>query len=497
MFHPVLRYQGSRVALPALGDPRVFGKFVLALVGLALLVGVIAGAIDHNHALIAGPMLLGFGPVTAVDLREQALAKFLEAKALIDADSGEVKAENLEQFNALMTEAKAIDAQAGKAQTADDNVGTLRERLEYYTGKATGTPMRFQATSLDPNSHLSLGAQFTNSDAYKRLVASGALNSPDSRFRSDPVIIGAPKGFGAATSDVIHTESGGSAGPAALRIPGIKGYGAPPLQVRDLFPNETANSGDSVQYAAQTGFDKASGLAVKQSNAVNDATGVKKQSSVKWELQTAFFEWIATWIATTRQTLADVDQVRSFIDNQGRLMLAIEEEDQLINGNGTRPNISGILDQGSLQTLDLTGEDNLDGLRVARRLVKSGVSRLTADFVIVNPIDSEGVDLLKDDFGQYRGGNPIGNFTFDQPIWRMRRVESEAVAEGTAIVGSGAGATVYQRDPIQVLTADQHADFFVRNLVVLLFEERLGFPIYFPTAFVEVTLGDWPDAIGS
>jgi hypothetical protein len=61
--------------------------------------------------------------------------------------------------------------------------------------------------------------------------------------------------------------------------------------------------------------------------------------------------------------------------------------------------------------------------------------------VILNPIDSEGFDLLKNDIGIYRGGNPIGNFTIEQPIWRLRRVESEAVDEGTAIVGAAAAAT--------------------------------------------------------
>jgi hypothetical protein len=47
---------------------------------------------------------------------------------------------------------------------------------------------------------------------------------------------------------------------------------------------------------------------------------------------------------------------------------------------------------------------------------------------------------------------------------------------GKALVGARAGATVFERQPITVLTADQHSDFFVRNLVVILFEERLAFP---------------------
>ena len=96
--------------------------------------------------------------------------------------------------------------------------------------------------------------------------------------------------------------------------------------------------------------------------------------------------------------------------------------------------------------------------------------------------------------GLYRGGNPIGDFGFNQPIWRLRRVEYEAISEGTALVGSSMAATVYERQGLSVLVADQHADFFVRNLVVILFEERLAFPVYFPTALVEVTLGSWEEA---
>jgi HK97 family phage major capsid protein len=195
-------------------------------------------------------------------------------------------------------------------------------------------------------------------------------------------------------------------------------------------------------------------------------------------------------MVTTRQALSDAGVIRGLIDNQGRLMLQLEEEDQLLAGNGTAPNLSGILDQ-SIQTLDLTGEDNLDGIRTARRLVRTGLSRLQADWIVVNPEDSEEIDLLKDDNGLYRGGNPIGNFSFDQSIWRLARAESEAMTAGTALVGARAGATVYERQPITVLTADQHSDFFIRNLIVILFEERLAFPVWFPSAFVEVTLADW------
>jgi hypothetical protein len=424
---------------------------------------------------------------TSTDFKEAALAKFLEAKRL-EGEDGSVAAEEQARYNALVAEGMELDAQAGTASKAEANGGTLRDRLSFYQEAATGRPMRFAQTPLDPSAPSSLGEQFIKSETYRELIESKRLSSPRAAFRTDPVIW-TPRGqIGAATTDVIHTESGGSAAPGAVRLPGIMAYGRPPLSVRGLFLNEPLAS-DSLEYVAQTGFDNATGLAVKQSTAPDDAAGLKKQSSVKWEVQTAYAETIATWFATTRQALAQPDGVRSFIDNQGRLILAIEEEDQLINGNGTRPNLSGLLDQSAILTLSPT--DNLDGLRQARTLTKAGSSRLASDFVIVHPNDSEQYDLLKDDFGNYRGGNPIGNFGFNQPIWSLARVESEAVAEGTAIVGARAAATVFERQPITVLTADQHSDFFVRNLVVILFEERLAFPVYFPTALVDVTLASW------
>lgn len=485
---PMLRYQGRVSAFGAYGVPRLAGiqidrRWALIFAVLAVV------AVLYAFGAFEGGLVLGAG-VTASAKREEALAKLLEAKGLT-GDDGTIAPENQEAFEAKMVEFRALDKEAGRLSSEEDNVGTLRERLEHYTAKATGSPMRFNSTELDPTAPRSLGEQFVQSKAYQALKESGALTSENSRFRSDPVIADPRVArFSGAATDVIQTESAGpgNALVTPFYLPGILGLPQAPRVVRSLFPNENMPSGDTISYAAQTGFDNAA-AAVAQATAVNN--GAKPQSSVAWTRRTADAETIATWMAATRQSLADASQMRSLIDNQGRLMIAIEEDDQLVNGNGTPPNISGILDQTSIQTLDLTGEDNLDGVRTARRLVKTGTSRLDPTFIILNPEDSEEFDLLKDLNGQYRGGNPIGNFSFNQPIWALERVESEAVAAGTAIVGARAAATIFDRQPLTVLTADQHADFFIRNLVVILFEERLAFPVYFPTAFVEVTLGDF------
>lgn len=429
----------------------------------------------------------------AVRLREQAYAKLLEAQSLVGSNDT-VAAEDMDRFTGLMDEFTQLDDAAGKAQAADDRVGSLRERLDYYSQKATGSPLRMKETVLDPRRPMSLGQQFVASEAYQELKSSGALSSDRASFKSAPVIFG--QRANAAATDIIHTESGGPAEDLVIPqyLPGILPLPQRELTIRDLFSAGTMNA-DVVSYAQQNAFDNAA-AAVKQAVAADGSGasgGVKPQSSIGWTRLTSPAETIATWMATTRQALADAGQIAALIDNQGRLMLRLEEEDQLLNGNGTSPNLSGIYDQ-TIQTADATalGLDNLDVIRRARRLIKTGVSRATADAVVMHPNDSEQFDLLKDLNDNYRGGNPIGNFTFGQTIWGLRRVESEAVAEGSILVGSfKLGATVLERQPITVYTADQHSDFFVRNLIVVLFEERLGFPVYWPSAFVDVTLAAW------
>lgn len=434
----------------------------------------------------------------AAALREEAIKALAEADALVDPELDGPKPEDQDRFDALVAEGTAKTKAFREASAKEGTVLSVREALSSLAGAARGSgPIPFTAHEIDRQPGKTLGQAFVDSDVYADLKASGALSSDRASFKSSP--------FQAATTDVIQSGSGGSG--AALvtpeYLPGIIPLHQRPLTIRELFGAGTTQS-DTVSYAQQVSFDKATGLAVKQSSTTSDAAGLKKQSSIGWERLTSPVETIATWMAATRQQLADAGQVRSLIDNQLQLMLGLEEEEQLLNGNGTSPNLSGIYDQ-AIQTSDVTGltsdgEPNIDAIRNASRLVKVGISRLTADAIAMNPTDSMYLDLSVDAQGRYRIGDPFAQVAGagPRPIWGLRRVESEAIEEGHALIGAfQAGATVLERQGITILTADQHADFFIRNLVVVLAEERLGFPVYFPSAFVDLTLAVWSNVIGS
>ena len=47
-----------------------------------------------------------------------------------------------------MGEFRELDKAAGSAAETDEDVGRISERMAWYTGKATGTPMRFSTTRL-------------------------------------------------------------------------------------------------------------------------------------------------------------------------------------------------------------------------------------------------------------------------------------------------------------------------------------------------------------
>jgi HK97 family phage major capsid protein len=424
------------------------------------------------------------------ELREQALAKFMEAKALADADGGTPSAEHMGAFDALWAEATEIDKQANAAKGTADKVETVSERIQFYAGRMAGREVPFRTVALDRRPGMTMGQSFVASQEYADLVKSGALQSNDRAFRSSQ--------FVAAAGDVINSTTGQPG--AGLVTPdyraGVIALPQRPLTVRALFSQDTTTS-DTISYAQQTGFDSAAAAVAQATSLVS---GAKPQSSIAWTRKTAVVETIGTWMAATRQQLADAGQTRSLIDNQLGLMLDLETEDQLLNGDGQSPNLIGLLDNQmtGLQLLDVsaaaTDHPNIDAIRIAKKMVRTGLSRATADGVLMTPTDSAEYDLTEDGNKNYMAGNPFGGGAGDgaSPIWRLPRIETEALTDGTAIVGAyKVGGTVLERAGVTIIAADQHSDFAIRGLVAIIGETRLGFPVYFPSAFVKVTLHAW------
>ena len=78
-------------------------------------------------------------------------------------------------------------------------------------------------------------------------------------------------------------------------------------------------------------------------------------------------------------------------------------------------------------------------------------------------------------------------------IVTVHHVLPAVIAEGTSLVGAfGTGAQLYDRETANIRISEQHEDFFVRNAIVILAEQRMALAVKRPEAFVEVTFDNAP-----
>jgi len=274
-------------------------------------------------------------------------------------------------------------------------------------------------------------------------------------------------------------------------------------RVRDLFPTRTTTAA-VIEYFRQLGFttlDASHGVnsasSVAERSGGNSAFGAKPQSSFAFVGEQAPVRTLAHWEAAHRNVLADEPQLRSIIDNELMYGLRLLEDSQILNGDGVGENLLGVLQTSGIQTYSWSAglstpvpDTKADALRRAATL--SFLAYYEPTGIVLHPNDWEDIELTKDANGQYliavsvaMGGEP--------KVWRMPVVDTPAITAGTALVGAfGTGAQLYDREQASIRISEQHSDFFVRNAIVILAEQRLALAVKRPEAFVEVTFDNEP-----
>jgi HK97 family phage major capsid protein len=123
---------------------------------------------------------------------------------------------------------------------------------------------------------------------------------------------------------------------------------------------------------------------------------------------------------------------------------------------------------------------------IRKAVTVSRQSYLEPDGLVIHPANHEAVDLIRDTQGGYIGGGPYN--PAGATIWGLRVVVTEAIASGTALVGSFMqAAQVYRRGGVTVEASNSHSDFFRKNLTAIRAESRLALAVYRPESFVTVT----------
>ena len=339
----------------------------------------------------------------------------------------------------------------------------------------------------------SLGLTVVESPEFKSMIA----GFPEGRIPAKSRVQSAPISVKALFTGASSTSAGAFVVNERTDI--VEMLGRKPLTIRNLVSNRRTTS-DTVEFVQETSHTNAAAVVAEATSsaaptAVAGASGAvtftnaagggyKPEGAWAFAVQTAVVKTIAEWVPVTKRALADVAQLEGLINDELRADIAEEEEDQILNGDGSGENFTGITATSGIQT-QAWATDLFTTIRKGITKART-VGRVNPTALVLNPADAERVDLAKGDDGVYYYGGPqtLGART----IWGVPVVESESQAEGVGLLGDFSKAVIWDREQTTVTMTDSHADFFIRNLVAILAEERLAFGVTRPTAFVSLDL---------
>lgn len=333
----------------------------------------------------------------------------------------------------------------------------------------------------------SLGQQFVDSPEFKNWLKTIAPNGriPDSTkgIQSPPLQFKGLKEFNrkALITGASETSAGALTDAQFLGLQDM-GTFMRPLTIRDVITNGTTNT-DAVEYVRVNTTTNAA-APVAEATATAGASGLKPESDVALAKVTATVKTIAHWLAATKRALSDAGQLRTLIDGFLRYGLEEEVEDQMMTGDGTGENFTGIANVSGVQTQAKGTDSLIVQARKARTKVLT-VGRARPNAYILNPADWEKFDLLTDNEQRYYFGGPLAMGT--PRLWGVPVIESEATPAGTGYVGDFRTCVLWDREQAAITVSDSHSDFFIRNMVAILAELRAAFGVFRPAAIVKLT----------
>ena len=316
----------------------------------------------------------------------------------------------------------------------------------------------------------SVGQLFTESDAYKNYVSTG-VKGIDSKIETKTTL----------------TTTGYP--PETLRQPGI-------LETPLRDPNAVISLFDVINtdqnafsYLEETTFTN---------NAAEAAEGsAVGEAALAFTERTESIRKMGVFIPVTDELLADEAGIQGYLNSRLQTMIRLRLDSQLLSGDGTAPNIEGLLDAGksSVGSSDFNSySGNLGRVgAIYNAITDIRVNGLTEpDAIIMHPNDWNQVVTSVTDVTTSGSQNPLfvvaGGFGTDAApsIWGLKVIPTTAISNNTALVGKfggGEAANVVMRQGIELAVTDSHSDFFIKNQLAIRATMRVGFPVYRQAAF--------------
>jgi len=404
------------------------------------------------------------------ELKEQIAKSREELKAAFDSqEDGKYTPEAKEKIKGLNDELAGL--------VDDLKIEEAKAKNEKALEVEDNTPVNSIPNAMpEQKGPQTIGEQFANTDAYKAYVEKGVKGvDSQAEFKTTLNTTGYP--------------------PESLRAPGILETALRnPDSVIGLF-DQIQTSQNAYVYLEETTFDNQAG-----SIAESGDISATLESALAFTERTESIRKMATFLPVTDELLADVAGIQGYVNSRLSTMMKLNMDNQLINGDGNAPNLTGVLNKGGINTFDYAlpyaGElGKLGQIYQAITEIRKDAF-VEPDAIVMHPSDWYQIVTSVTDVDTSGSKNPLfvvaGGFGADAAprIWGLRVVPSTVIAEGTMLVGKfggGDAAQVIMREGVDLAVSDSHSDFFAKNQLAIRLTMRLGFAIYRPTAFCTIT----------
>jgi len=432
------------------------------------------------------------GNMSISELRSEIKSSYDQAKGIEDnypdGLTKDSNAEDYEQVKSLLGSLDRMEDRLAPLEDAEGRKARINQNVTAFARPARGHQHpETDAVAWQPIE--SPGDQFVNSEAFKQMVSSGIFNNP--RNLIPHMVVPMEKAnFLQQMSQKALVYSGSAVGGGLVHNdvrPGVLDILQRALVVMDLLPRTTTTS-DTIEYVKEDTFTNNAAFTA-EATGTTGTSGLKPETALAYSVQTAPVKTLAHWIPVTNRMLADASALRGIINQRLLLGLDLALETQVLDGDGSGENMTGILRTAGTNIQGMGADNAADALYKGRtQVMVTGLGRPGA--FVLHPNDWQAIRLMRENaatgtLGGYLMGPPTLPTT--PTLWGLPVVESLGMPENTGLVGDFAmGAMLFDREQSQLRVGTIN-DQFVRNMQTILAELRLAMAVFRPSAFTRVT----------
>jgi len=254
------------------------------------------------------------------------------------------------------------------------------------------------------------------------------------------------------------------------------------FHLRDIIAVGATNS-DTIKYPRELA-KSGSGPAPWGRGASIAATDSKPLFEPNMDTYTATVEWIAGIMRLPVEMLSDLPFLTSYLQQFAQAELLEAEDNQILNGNGTSPQLDGLITNATAYNGTYTTPLEVIVDAAFGQLAQAN---LTPTHLLLNPRDVVSIILNKaTTSGEYNlPGGMVGFVNGQLQIAGLDVRKTNKITADSFLLGDFTKAQIFQRMAPQLRFFEQDQDNVIKNLVTVRIEERIALAILKTAAFVK------------